>query len=60
MPKLTIEWHFHNTAIVVTTVLVTALILCLLGSLYEEYLVEGRISKEWIGMFRFWLLWLLK
>jgi hypothetical protein len=60
MPKLTIEWYFHNTVIIATTVLVTALMFCIFGSLYEEYLVEGRISKEWIGRFSFWLLWILR
>lgn len=60
MPDLTIEWYSHNTTIVAITVLAATLMICFFGSLREEYMVEGRISKRWFGRLRFWLLWILR
>lgn len=44
----------------VAIVIVSWFLLCLSGSLYEEYIVEGKISKRWFDRFGYWFLSLFR
>lgn len=41
--------------------LIMGFLLCLFGSLYEEYLVNKKIDvRKWLNRFSSWLFWLFK
>ena len=41
--------------------LIISFLLCLFGSLYEEYLVNKKIdTRKWFGRFGNWLFWLFR